>query len=253
MVSRAVQLCFSCVDQHTADTFGRTVALDDVGSTLVVGAPREAGSVAGINGNARDNALAGAGAAYLFAKPNGTGALAQIAYVKASNPGAGDEFGGAVALSGDGSTLAVAAAGEASNANVINGNQLDNSAPRAGAVYIFTQNPPGGAWTQQAYIKASNAGANDQFGLALSLSFDGSTLAVGAPFEDSNGASQADNSLPDSGGAFLFFLFFFSSLTFCTGSGVRVRSHHELVANCLPQSQQCRRWRSLRRISGAER
>ncbi|HEX7841343.1 MAG TPA: hypothetical protein VF469_27885 [Kofleriaceae bacterium] len=59
------------------------------------------------------------------------------AYVKASNTGAGDAFGHGIALSGDGSTLAVGAVGEDSAATGINGNQADNSASRAGAVYVF--------------------------------------------------------------------------------------------------------------------
>jgi len=42
-----------------------------------------------------------------------------------------------VALSGDGSTLAVGADGEANNATGINGNQADNSATNAGAVYLY--------------------------------------------------------------------------------------------------------------------
>ena len=47
---------------------------------------------------------------------------------------------------------------------------------------MFTRN--GTTWTQQAYIKASNIDADDNFGYSVSLS--GDTLAVGAPEEDSN-------------------------------------------------------------------
>ncbi len=43
-----------------------------------------------------------------------------------------------MALSKDGKLMAVGARGEASAAKGINGNQNDNSAPGAGAVYIFT-------------------------------------------------------------------------------------------------------------------
>ena len=65
------------------------------------------------------------------------GMWSQAAYVKASNPDAGDSFGKSVALSGDGSTLAVGARTEDSNANGIDGDQADNSAPEAGAVYLY--------------------------------------------------------------------------------------------------------------------
>ncbi len=43
-----------------------------------------------------------------------------------------------MALSKDGKLMAAGARGEASAAKGINGNQNDNSAPGAGAVYIFT-------------------------------------------------------------------------------------------------------------------
>src|SRR4051812_26270901 len=70
--------------------------------------------------------------------------LHQISYLKASNTHMGDHFGDggpldghAVALSGDGRTLAVGAQGESSGAKGIGGNQNDTSLYGAGAVYIF--------------------------------------------------------------------------------------------------------------------
>ncbi|HEY6862394.1 MAG TPA: hypothetical protein VI319_00710 [Burkholderiales bacterium] len=45
---------------------------------------------------------------------SGSGISGQQAYVKASNTDSNDEFGFAIALSGDGSTMAVGAYGEAS-------------------------------------------------------------------------------------------------------------------------------------------
>src|SRR5215471_8332781 len=96
------------------------------------------------------------------------------AYVKASNTDGGDGFGSTVAISADGNTLAVGAPGEASAATGINNTspgQGDNSASIAGAVYVFVRS--GASWSQQAYIKASNAEANDFFGFSVSLSADG--------------------------------------------------------------------------------
>ncbi len=43
---------------------------------------------------------------------------------------------------------------EDSGATGIDGNGSDNTAPESGAVYVFIRN--GAAWSQQAYIKASN-------------------------------------------------------------------------------------------------
>jgi hypothetical protein len=59
----------------------------------------------------------------------------QQAYIKALNTGTGDEFGFSVALSGD--TLAVGAVLEASAATGVGGDQDDDTAGDAGAVYVF--------------------------------------------------------------------------------------------------------------------
>ncbi|MGC1378571.1 MAG: hypothetical protein WA821_20235 [Anaerolineales bacterium] len=127
---------------------------------------------------------------------------AQQAYLKASNPGENDNFGAVIAISGD--TLAVGAPYEASNATGINGDQADNSAYGAGAVYVFTRS--GSAWSQQAYIKASNAEAGDHFGAAVAIS--GDTLVVGAYGESSKASGvngdQADNSAYEAGAAYVF-------------------------------------------------
>src|SRR6202166_1125841 len=87
----------------------------------------------------------------------------EVAYLKASNTKANDHFGNGgtleghgVALSGDGTTLAVGAPYESSAAKGINGNQDDHSLYSAGAVYVFIRR--NNAWSQQAYIKASNPG-----------------------------------------------------------------------------------------------
>ena len=87
---------------------------------------------------------------------------------------------------------------------LLDGEHLKNTAPDSGAVYIFTRS--GGVWTQNAYLKASNTGAGDEFGLSVALS--GTTLTVGAPFEDSNATgvngNQGDNSASNSGAAYIF-------------------------------------------------
>ncbi len=183
-----------------SDFFGWSVALSADGATLAVGAVGEASSATGINGNQNDNSLSFAGAAYLFTR--GGGVWSQQAYVKASNTGASDAFGNSVALSADGNTLAVGARVEDSNATGINGNQNDNSASDAGAVYLFTRG--GGVWSQQAYVKASNTGASDNFGYSVALSADGNTLAIGAQLEASNATGingNQNNNSADSAGA----------------------------------------------------
>ncbi len=123
--------------------------------------------------------------------------LIQQGYLKASNTGANDTLGYSVALSGD--TLVVGSPQEGSSATGVNGDQANNNAQNSGAVYVFTRTA--GVWSQQAYLKASNTDANDQFGVSVAIS--GDTIAVGAQFEDSNG-SQSDNSAQDSGAVYVF-------------------------------------------------
>jgi hypothetical protein len=101
-----------------------------------------------------------------------------VGYFKPSSSDPSDGFGTAVALSGDGQTLAVGAYGEDSIATGIDGDDDDDTAFSAGAVYVFVRDDMGG-WSQQAYLKASNTDASDVFGWSVALSEDGSTLAVG--------------------------------------------------------------------------
>ncbi|TNF80129.1 MAG: integrin, partial [Gammaproteobacteria bacterium] len=171
------------------DRFGSAVAMR--GDRLLVGAPFEASSAAGVNADENDNSLNNAGAAYLF-EPDATGSYVQTAYLKASNPTSGtdNQFGNAVDLSGE--TLAIAAWRESSGAAGIDGDQTDTSAPNAGAVYVFEQNE--NTWQQAAYVKASNPDTDHNFGAALAL--DGDTLAVGAPGENTG--------QPGSGAVYVF-------------------------------------------------
>jgi len=186
------------------DEFGQSVALSSDGNTLVISADHEDSNATGINGNQTDNSIPLAGAVYVFRRILST--WSQEAYIKPPNPGFGDQFGEELALSGDGNTLAVASAFEDSNATGINGDPFNNAALSSGAVYIYTWNAS--SWSQQAYIKASNAESGDLFGAALALSSDGNTLAVGAHQENGSIAGvngdQTDNSKPNSGAVYVF-------------------------------------------------
>ena len=101
-------------------------------------------------------------AAGVFIRAQGPAAWKQSAYLTAANAGDGDQLGFAIALSGDGNTLAAGAPMEASRATGINGKGDDDSAYSSGAVYVYARSGTG--WAQQAYLKASNTGSNDQFG-----------------------------------------------------------------------------------------
>jgi hypothetical protein len=184
--------------------FGDAVVLSGDGNTLAVGARAESSAATGVNGSQTDTSAFSAGAVYVFARANDR--WVQQAYLKASNAGVNDQFGHMVALSADGNTLAVSAVFEGSRATGVNGDQADNSLEQSGAVYVFTR--AGATWSQQAYLKASNAGEGDQFGFSLALSDDGNTLAAGAIAEDGadgriNG-NQADNTASNAGAVYVF-------------------------------------------------
>lgn len=182
------------------DNYGNAIAVSNDGSTIAVSAFKESG----IANDPTANSAALSGAVYVYRKTNGI--WNDVAYLKAPNADDKDEFGYAIALSGDGNTLAVSTINEASSATGIDGNQLDNLAPASGAVYLYVNN--GSSWQSQAYIKASNSNLVDSFGFSVSLDSDGTTLLVGAPGESSSAQSingdETDNTGSLSGAAYVF-------------------------------------------------
>ena len=186
------------------DVLGVSVALSADGATLAAGAPFEDGGAAGVDGDAADNSAEDAGAIYVFSLSGSE--WQQQAYLKADNPDADDNFGIRLALSGNGLALAVGVDEEDSSATGFNGDGTDNSADEAGAAYVFVRS--GGGWMQDAYIKASNAAAGDEFGAAVALNQDGSILAVGSESESGSGTGLAgdpeDNSAFKAGAAYVF-------------------------------------------------
>ncbi len=180
--------------------FGASVALSSDGGTLAIGARRDS---SGLVGDPLDGSAPSSGAVHVFGRDGAN--WRHQAYLKASNPGMDDNFGWALSLSGDGNALAVGAPFERSTADGLDGNQASDGSSDVGAAYVFKRQ--GLAWRQQAYVKAPNSGAEDGFGMALALSADGQTLAVGAAGEDSsfsgwNGAQ--DNNAADSGAVYLY-------------------------------------------------
>jgi FG-GAP repeat len=174
------------------DQFGGAVGV--AGDTIVVGAREERSIATGVDGDQGDNSSI-PGAAYVFVR-SGTN-WTQQAYLKASNSGFLDGFGSSVAVSGN--TIVVGAPEEDSSTVGSNGDPFLEDAFASGAAYVFFRN--GAAWSQQAYLKASNTGAGDRFGNAVAV--DGDSLVVGASREDSNGL-QANNTTFNSGAAYLY-------------------------------------------------
>ena len=178
-----------------SDSFGHSVAVS--GDTIIVGAFSEDGDASSTDASPNDNAN-DAGAAYIFVR-SGSG-WEQQAYLKARNAGEGDWFGWSVGISGD--TVAVGAIREDGDASSTVAEPNENTSG-SGAVYIFARS--GGSWSQQAYLKAGNAGGSDQLGVSVAIS--GDSVVVGATDEagDANSTAVAPNdSARRAGAAYVF-------------------------------------------------
>lgn len=165
------QAPLAAAEPGAGDRFGFSVAMSTTGDTIAVGSP---------GGDA-------AGGVHVFER-SGENSWTRTAVRKASNAVAGDSFGTDVALSADGTLLAVGAHQERSASAGIGGDEDNATAPGAGAAYAFVRG--NGEWSQAAYVKAPNPAASSQFGYAVALSKLGDTLGVGAWLED-GAAKQA--------------------------------------------------------------
>ncbi|MCG3162016.1 MAG: hypothetical protein JMDDDDMK_03244 [Acidobacteria bacterium] len=137
-------------DRSSFDYFGYSVALD--GNTALVGAVYGPGSVSPEQG-----------AVYVFVRGGTT--WTQQARLNAGDGQSQDQFGAAVALDGD--TALIGAFNH----------QTGATSGKTGAAYVFTRS--GGAWTEQARLKANDGEGGDQFGFSVAL--EGDTALIGAP------------------------------------------------------------------------
>jgi hypothetical protein len=136
------------------------------------------------------------GAVYIYRRSGWS--WVEEAILRAPNDTENAFFGHAITLGQD--VIAIGAPGERSAATGVSSMAATDQAARSGAVYIFRRT--GTTWSFEAYVKASNTGPDDNFGMVLDL--DGDTLAVAAPVEGSAGADQQDNSLSAAGAVYVF-------------------------------------------------
>jgi len=142
--------------------FGFSVAIS--GDSVVVGA------------NLDGDAGTESGSAYVFIRSGIT--WTQQAKLTADDAAAGEQFGGAVAISGD--------------SIVVGAFRDDDAGTESGSAYVFTRS--GITWTQQAKLTASDAAGDNQFGISVAVS--GNSVVVGANEDDDDG--------PNSGSAYVF-------------------------------------------------
>ncbi len=222
------------------DLFGLSLALSGDGNTLVVGAYTEDSNAVAINGSQTNNSLSDSGAVYAFSRSNGV--WQQQAYIKPTISFMNGRFGAKVSLSADGNTLAVAGNpshvdvrdktyifkrnanvwGQASELNFSDlrpgkgleisgdGRTLAISSDAYKAVYVYRSG--GGVWKQDGRLTAHNTALDDGFGSSasgsISISGDGSVIAVGAHADDSSASGinsgVYNNNLKSSGAAYIF-------------------------------------------------
>ena len=139
-------------DGAASDWFGSSVALS--GDTALVGSELDA-----------VGAHAYQGSAYVFTRTGTIWTLQQ--HLTAGDGDASDNFGSAVALSGDTALIAAPYADIGANT-------------AQGAAYVFARS--GTTWTQQQKLTADDGDAMDEFGYSVAVS--GDTSLVGARWDD---------------------------------------------------------------------
>ena len=164
------------------------------GDTLVVGAPFDDRDKSGQLDS--QHAIQDVGSAYVFVRSDA--GWQKQAVLKASNAGADDYFGRAVAIDGD--TIVVGADGESSSGQGVNAAQTHDGATNCGAAYVFVRT--GTKWSQQAYLKASNGSSYHYFGESLAVS--GDTVVVGAHGESADENGVGGEGFGASGAAYVF-------------------------------------------------
>ena len=153
------KLTIPAPDRMKLDRFGTSVAIS--GDTILVSSYFKT-----------YDGMEGAGAVYVYTG-SGAGWTLQTT-LKAGTPGAHEQFGWSVALSGD-------------TALVGDLRQTVAGKSGAGSAYVFTRSDT--AWTQQQMLSASDAAADDRFGFSVAL--DGDTALVGADQKTVDGNAYA--------------------------------------------------------------
>ncbi len=169
-----------------SDELGFSVAINFDGTIIASGAPWDDSSATGINSNTNDDTMSQAGAVYIFEKTEA--GWIQSAYAKSSATAAGQMLGIDIDIS-DNDVIVAGAKGDAN---------------KKGAAIIFSKSS--GQWKEDSILYASHGDSNDEFGDKVAISGDGQTIIVGAPKESSatKVESDADNSSPSSGAAYIF-------------------------------------------------
>ncbi|KAL3806373.1 hypothetical protein ACHAXA_004576 [Cyclostephanos tholiformis] len=157
----SVQIGQTLNGDATDDYFGYSVDMTPDGTTVICGSPAFSGGYVRVYSLEGDIDL-------------GTDNWKQIGQdiVGEAN---GDEFGYSVSISEDGETIAIGAP-----------NNDGSNGVNSGHVRMYRLSDDGTTWVKIGQDIDGTA-VYDWFGYSVSLSADGSTVAIGAPYNDSNG------------------------------------------------------------------
>jgi len=184
--------------------FGYSVKVSADGSTMAVGGYGEASTSTGID-SVPNQAGTDRGAVYIFRLVEKT--WTQQAYIKSSiNVSDGAMFGWTISLSADGNTLAVGAHGDRHSNTGINSTPQPADLERVGAAFVYKFD--GTSWSEHTILKPPLNTVGQQFGYSVSLSDDGTSLAVSANNESSStsgiNAAPADTLVGEAGAVFMY-------------------------------------------------
>lgn len=159
---------------------GDTVRISGDGNTLAFSVKGDRSDATIINGDQNDtSATSNRGAIWVYTKDIDDNWVVE-AYLKRSYPDAGDNFGsGSFDMSEDGSVIVAGANAEDSCSTVVNGDQSNDDCADRGAAIVFEKTS--GSWAETTFLKPSNSfHIRMTFGSGVSISRDGSTIAVAA-------------------------------------------------------------------------
>jgi hypothetical protein len=165
------------------DEIGRSIVIDDATARIAVARPGDDSAMAGVQtSEPADDGLTDAGAVNVYDFDANGLTFAPRATLKSPMPSMGDRFGDDIAI--DGEWIVVGAPMEdGSSASTLSAH--DELAVDAGAAYVYRR--AGLSYELEAYLKAPNATAGDEFGRAVAV--HGDIIVVGAPSEDGSSTS----------------------------------------------------------------
>lgn len=147
-------------DKANNDYFGYSVGISNDGNRAIIGASQDDSNK---------------GAAYIFTRSGTT--WSQEYKIVDANGASNFYFGCAVAMSGNGDRVVIGAYAD----------NLGGTSSGAAAIYNRSVTS---TWSLASKVQASDAAPSDLFGIAVSISRDGSTVLVGAYLDDDKGTSS---------------------------------------------------------------